>query len=90
MQVCRVIDRMEHSRALVLVAAQLLGMYVVSTILMLRLSLPVHNRPLITELLPGIEFDFFERWFDGLYVCSALTSILFIYAKRVGNKTFGE
>lgn len=72
-------DRQEHSKALVLFSAQLIGLYVTSTILMLRLNLPASNRLLLTEILNAIQFDFFEKWFDAIYIFAAVASAVFVY-----------
>lgn len=53
---------------------------------MLRLNLPADNRQVLTEILRAIKFDFFEKWFDAIYVFSAVVSAAFIYKAKF-NKT---
>lgn len=82
-QILRIVDRNEHSKALVLFSSQLIGLYVTSTILMLRLNLPPSSRPILTKLLKEIEFDFFEKWFDAIYIFSAFVTVIFIYNFKI-------
>ncbi len=51
-----------------------MGMYFVSTVLMLRLSVPPPFRRLITDVLADLEFTFYHRWFDVIFTLSCLTS----------------
>ena len=64
---------------MILSASLLAGLYITSTLLMLRLNLPPAARPLITQALEGIEFDFFERCFDFMYLAAAGITGLYIY-----------
>lgn len=75
-------DRHEYSKTLTLFSSYLIGLYVTSTILMLRLNLHPENRPLLTEILAAVKFDFFEKWFDIIYICSAISSGAYIYFSR--------
>ena len=67
-------------------SAQLVGLYVTSTILMLKLNLPPENRLILTEILNAVKFDFFEKWFDGIYIFSSIASAAFIYNSKSSNK----
>ena len=58
------------------------GLYSCSTLLMLRLNLPPSARPLVSEALRGIGFDFFERCFDFMYLASAGVTELYLYMTR--------
>lgn len=83
LKIFRVVDRQEYSKALVLFSAQLIGLYVTSTILMLRLNLPESSRLLLTEILNAIKFDFFAKWFDAIYIFAAIASAIFVYNTKV-------
>ena len=82
LKVFRIVDRQEYSKALVLLSAQLVGLYVISSILMLRLNLPQANRLLLTEILNAVEFDFFAKWFDAIYIFAAVASAVFVYTTK--------
>lgn len=68
---------------MLLSAALLCGLFVTSTVLMLRLNLPPQARPLISQVLVGMEFDFFERCFDFMYLTAAVITGLYIYMTQM-------
>ena len=45
---------------------------------MLRPSLPLENRQMMSSLLGSSEFDFYQRWHDAIFVLSALASLLIL------------
>eukprot|EP00834_Sanchytrium_tribonematis_P006308 NODE_453_length_7238_cov_1.750245.p2 type:complete len:440 gc:universal NODE_453_length_7238_cov_1.750245:3170-4489(+) len=67
---------------IILVFSQLLGMYFLSTILLMRLNLPIAYRGLLNEVLGNISFQFFHKWFDIIFFISAVCSIVIIYTLR--------
>ena len=67
---------------LVLFLAQIMGMYFLSSVIMLRMNLPAQYRLIITDLLQAVRFEFFHRWFDLVFILSALSTIaLFFFTK---------
>jgi len=59
--------------------AQIMGMYFVSSVLMLRSNLAPQYRAIISDILQGIRFDFYTRWFDIIFLLSALASTIVLY-----------
>lgn len=64
---------------MVLLMAQVMGMYFVSSVLMLRSNIPTQYRSIITDILKGIKFDFYTRWFDIIFLLSAMASTILLY-----------
>ncbi|GAU90548.1 hypothetical protein RvY_02950 [Ramazzottius varieornatus] len=74
-----VISSGRSSDVLVLSFAEIMGMYFLSTILLMRLSVPPAYRAVITEVLGELQFSFYHRWFDVIFLLSSITSIAFLY-----------
>ena len=64
---------------IILLLSQTMGMYFISSVLMIRSSVPIQYRTLLTEVLPRLEFHFYHRWFDVIFLISAISSIGFLY-----------
>ncbi|XP_050312305.1 Golgi pH regulator isoform X2 [Anthonomus grandis grandis] len=69
----------KSSNVIVLVMAQIMGMYFVSSVLLLRMNMPVQYRTIITQVLGALQFNFYHRWFDVIFLVSALGSIVTLY-----------
>ncbi|KAJ2167050.1 Golgi pH regulator B [Coemansia sp. RSA 353] len=64
---------------IVLLLAQIMGMYFVSCMLMMRMSLPPKYRPMISEVLQTTGFYFYKRWFDLIFLFAVVASALLIF-----------
>ncbi|KAI9349131.1 Abscisic acid G-protein coupled receptor-domain-containing protein [Obelidium mucronatum] len=68
---------------IIIVFAEIMNMYCLSLVLMMRISLPPQYRAIITNVLgEDIQFDFYQRWFDFIFLVSAIVSMVFIFAIR--------
>eukprot|EP01006_Ploeotia_vitrea_P019219 TRINITY_DN51386_c0_g1_i1.p2 TRINITY_DN51386_c0_g1~~TRINITY_DN51386_c0_g1_i1.p2 ORF type:complete len:199 (-),score=90.46 TRINITY_DN51386_c0_g1_i1:48-596(-) len=86
------------SNLFILLLAEVMGMYFMSSVLLLRMNLPLQYRRIITEVLGDIEFHFYHQWADLIFIFSSLfTIIVFFFSRQTssskpgggGNSVFG-
>lgn len=76
------------SSSVILVFAQVMGMYFVSVLLLLRMSMPEEFRRGVTKAMGPIRFNFFHRWFDIIFLLSAcITIIIFVLVFKEKDMT---
>lgn len=73
------ISSSKSSNIIVLVLAQIMGMYCAASVLLMRMNMPPEYRVIITEVLGGLHFNFYHRWFDVIFLVSALSTIGILY-----------
>lgn len=69
----------KSSNVIILLFSQAMGMYFTSSVVLMRMNMPLSYRRIITQVLGELQFNFYHRWFDVIFLVSALTSIAFIY-----------
>ncbi|VDP89778.1 unnamed protein product [Echinostoma caproni] len=75
----------KSSNVIVLLLAHIMGTYFVSSVLLLRMNMTAEYRSILTQVLGDLQFHFYQRWFDVIFLVSAVCSIGFLYMahKRV-------
>ncbi|UJR37594.1 hypothetical protein I4U23_030292 [Adineta vaga] len=74
-----IISSSRSSNVIVLCLAQLMGMYFISSVLLIRMNMPAQYRQIISQVLGDLQFNFYHRWFDCIFLLSALFSIGILY-----------
>ncbi|GBG26470.1 Golgi pH regulator [Hondaea fermentalgiana] len=80
------------SNSVVLLLGQMMGMYFISFVLLLRMNLPEDYRRVVTAVLGGdLHFSFYHRFFDRIFLGSALTTsgvMYFLHRQREERTKF--
>jgi hypothetical protein len=75
------------SHSMLLLLAEMMGMYFVSSVLLMRMSVPLQYRETLTRALGDIKFHFYHHWFDLLFVVAAFCTIFWFYLRRQLDST---
>ncbi|CAB3400782.1 unnamed protein product [Caenorhabditis bovis] len=74
------ISNVRSSNIIVLGLAQVMGMYFVSSVLLMRMNVPLEYRTILTRILGDLKFNFYHRWFDVIFLISAENTVTRIAA----------
>ncbi|KAI7862373.1 Abscisic acid G-protein coupled receptor-domain-containing protein [Spinellus fusiger] len=83
--VTRLIRSWSHTMSLsissssLLCAAHMMGIYFLSSVLMMQTSLPLEYRYLVSSSLGPIEVDYFRRWSDVTSILSSVVTALILF-----------
>lgn len=75
------------SNSVILLLTEIMGMYFVSSVLLMRMNLPIEYRRMVTRVLGDIEFHFYHHFFDVIFIVSATFYIVFLFISRQVSKT---
>jgi len=67
---------------IVLLLVEIMGMYFVSAVVLMRMNMPIRYRAIITNVLGDIHFNFYQRWFDLIFWISAMVTIGWTFYQR--------
>mmetsp|Transcript_11055 Transcript_11055/g.21175 ORF Transcript_11055/g.21175 Transcript_11055/m.21175 type:complete len:521 (-) Transcript_11055:239-1801(-) len=70
------------SNFIIALSSEIMGMYFVSSVLLIRMNLPIKYRRIITDVLGDLEFHFYYHWNDLIFLISALVTISFLALSR--------
>merc|ERR1711915_1170395 len=73
------ISSSKSSNVLVLFFSQIMGMYFMSMVVLMRMNMPPEYRAIITSVLGDLQFNFYHRWFDVTFLVSASATIALLY-----------
>jgi hypothetical protein len=70
---------------MIVLFSHIMGTYFTASVMLLRQNLPLAQRTIMMNILGGVEFLFYEQWFDILFILSALCSIAYfiVFSKIV-------
>jgi len=76
------------SHVISLILIEVMGAYFVAYILLMRMNLPAEYRAIVTKVLGDLEFNFYYRWFDFIFLFSSLFTICSFSLAWMKDKIF--
>jgi len=73
------ISSSKSSNIIVLFFSQIMGMYFMSMVVLMRMNMPAEYRAIITSVLGDLQFNFYHRWFDVMFLVSASFTLALLY-----------
>ena len=70
------------SSTMILFFSELMGMYFVSSVLLMRMSVPAEYRRIISAVLGDIEFHFYHQHYDFIFIVSCIVSVVCLFLAR--------
>lgn len=70
------------SNFIIAISSEIMGMYFVSSVLLIRMNLPVEYRRILNDVFGDLAYDFYHHWNDLIFLISALLSITFLSLSR--------
>ncbi|VDM34972.1 unnamed protein product [Hydatigera taeniaeformis] len=82
----------KSSNVIVLLIAHIMGTYFLSSVVLLRMNMTAVYRTILTQILGDLQFHFYHRWFDVIFLVSTVCSAFFLYIahKQVAESTSGR
>lgn len=73
------------SNSIILLLVEMMGMYFIASILLMRMNVPLQYRRIITSALGEVEFHFYHHWFDVIFILSAISTVALLYVNHNGG-----
>jgi len=84
------ISSSKSSNVLVLFFSQIMGMYFMSMVVLMRMNMPEEYRAIVTSVLGDLQFNFYHRWFDVTFLVSATATLALLYLAHKRDKVEQE
>jgi len=78
------------SHVISLILIEVMGAYFVAYILLMRMNLPAEYRAIVTKVLGDLEFNFYYRWFDFIFLFSSSCTICSFSLAWLKDKIFNS
>ena len=64
----------------------LAGTYFMSMVVLMRMNMPEEYRAIVTEVLGDLQFNFYHRWFDVMFLVAATCTMAVLYLAHKRDK----
>ena len=62
------------------------GTYFMSMVVLMRMNMPEEYRAIVTEVLGDLQFNFYHRWFDVMFLVAATCTMAVLYLAHKRDK----